>query len=367
MKLSFLKITLTDRMVIKNFLFPFILCLLFLIFMMHITELFDRLDYFTSVRAPISRIFLYFLFKSPFILCEFMPVAALFATVFSLAEMNRFNETIAVFSAGTSYYRMVFPLIVLGILLFGFTIFFNEKVVPVSSARANELSTNISGKKEKKRNLRPVYNIKKFTRDRDIIIADKFLPSEEKIYNITLIKRSFPPKRVDADSARWDLKKNIWILSNVQIGNFSTNNIVKIEEKKTIEHTLGGEKPENFRKEDKMIQDMTISEAADYIQRLKDSGFSSAKEEVEFNWKFSFPFGILIMILIGAPLAGLFRRNILITSLFYSFIITICYYNLLYLGLTLGKNEILPPVLAAWIGNILFLFPLILFLKKTRT
>jgi lipopolysaccharide export system permease protein len=354
----------TDLYVIGNFLGPFILCLFFLVFMMHVTELFDRLSYFTSVKVPLGRILFYFLCKSPFLICELMPIAALFATVFSLAEMSRNNETIAILSAGTSFYRIIFPLLGVGLFLVIFTIGFNDFVVPPSSKKANQIGNNFTGKFRQPR-VRTIYNVKRFGMDNAVFFADRYIHRYRTLYGLTVVSHG-ANERIDAESATWDAQRNLWILSNARVSTFVSNRLVSVREESRMERNFK-ERPVDFRKEDKAVQDMTIAESADFIQRLKRTGFASAKEEVEFNWKISFPFGILVMILIGAPLSGYSRRNILISSFFYSFLVTLVYYNTLYLGYTLGKNEVLPPLLAAWIGNLVFSIPVIWLLRKVRT
>jgi lipopolysaccharide export LptBFGC system permease protein LptF len=112
---------------------------------------------------------------------------------------------------------------------------------------------------------------------------------------------------------------------------------------------------------------MSIPDAWRAIRKLKESGFTYKKELVEFHWKFSFPMGILIMILIGAPLSGYSRKNVLITSFLASLVVTFLYYVVLYLGITLGKNERLPPILAAWTGNLILLVIIWFLFRKMRT
>nr|MBC8456837.1 LptF/LptG family permease [Deltaproteobacteria bacterium] len=74
------------------------------------------------------------------------------------------------------------------------------------------------------------------------------------------------------------------------------------------------------------------------------------------NIKIAFPFVILIMALIGIPVA-LWKKD-MGTPVAVSLGIVLCFAYLLILGLsrTLGFAGILPPLLSAWFANSLFLF-----------
>ncbi len=356
---------LIDRYVLRNFLIPLLLGLFFLVFMIHVIDIFDRLDFFTNAKAPIHRIALYFLFKSPYLIVEMLPVAVLFAAVFSLAEMSKNNETIAVLSTGVSFFRLIKPMIITSFFLFIITILFNDFVVPAAADGAERTMSKITARNRSLDN----YRIQKYGKGNTIYFMDIFRASDLSFNGLVLIKRDANNDillRIDSPQGQWDKEKKQWVMTPITTRYFSNNMIVRTITKKTQFITLS-EGPEYFKKEDKNIQDMTILESWRYIQRVQAGGFGAGKELVEFNWKIAFPFGCVMMVLLGAPLSAFSRKNILITSFLLAFLGTFAYYLILYLGFSLGKNEVLNPFLAAWIGNFIFAGISAYLLKRTRT
>ena len=88
---------------------------------------------------------------------------------------------------------------------------------------------------------------------------------------------------------------------------------------------------------------------------------------VELYLKISFPLANLIVVLIGVALALRNRRGGLAIAFGLSVFISFVYYALIRTGQALGHNGALPPMLAAWLGNLVFgLLALELFRRARR-
>jgi lipopolysaccharide export system permease protein len=172
--------------------------------------------------------------------------------------------------------------------------------------------------------------------------------------------------RIDSPHGVWDQERKQWKMMPVTMRYFSNNMVIRTVTFRTQFVSLS-EGPLYFSKESRNIEDMSIRESWEYIHRVQSGGFGVGKELVEFNWKFSFPFGCVMMVLIGGPLSAFSRRNILITSFLLAFLGTLIYYVILYFCYTLGKNEVLNPFLAAWMGNFIFAGLSAFLLTRTAT
>lgn len=356
---------LVDRYVVRNFLVPLALALFFLVFMIHIIDIFDRIDFFSNTKAPLYRILLYYLFKSPYLMVQMLPVATLFATVFSLAEMSRNKETIAVLTTGVSFYRLIKPLIITSFVLFVVTILFNDYVVPAAADASKNVMERITSNKRTTDN----YRIQKYGKENMVYFIDVFQSHVHSYHGLVALKRDANNDiilRIDSPHGVWDKETKQWKMMPVTMRYFSNNMVVRTVTYRTQLVYLS-EGPQYFSKEAKKIEDMPIRESWEYIRRVQSGGFGAGKELVEFNWKFAFPFGCVMMVLIGGPLSAFSRRNILITSFLLAFLGTLVYYVILYFCYTLGKNEVLNPFLAAWMGNFIFAGLSAYLLKKTST
>jgi lipopolysaccharide export system permease protein len=92
----------------------------------------------------------------------------------------------------------------------------------------------------------------------------------------------------------------------------------------------------------------------------------TAKEYVELYLKISFPFANFIIIILGIPLAANPRRSGGTVGFGLSITISFIYFVILRAGQSFGYNSSLPPLLAATIGNIIFLIIGLLMFIKTR-
>jgi lipopolysaccharide export system permease protein len=79
-----------------------------------------------------------------------------------------------------------------------------------------------------------------------------------------------------------------------------------------------------------------------------------AKAQTERYMRSAQAFGPLGFVLLGAPVGILFARRDFMSAFISCFLpIIILYYPLLLVGVNLGKEEILHPMYAMWLGNLL--------------
>jgi lipopolysaccharide export system permease protein len=75
--------------------------------------------------------------------------------------------------------------------------------------------------------------------------------------------------------------------------------------------------------------------------------------ETEKHQRIAMSCGSLFFVLLGAPVGILFARRDFLSAFISCFVpIIILYYPLILLGTNMGKDNILPPVVALWLGNI---------------
>ena len=68
-------------------------------------------------------------------------MAVLLSVIFVLSGLNKNNEIIAMKSSGISLWRILAPILILGAMISICTFIINDKVIPVSSRKANYIST----------------------------------------------------------------------------------------------------------------------------------------------------------------------------------------------------------------------------------
>lgn len=92
------------------------------------------------------------------------------------------------------------------------------------------------------------------------------------------------------------------------------------------------------------------------MKRVVEEGYDATTYTVDMHGKLAFPFICVIMALTGAA-TGMraFVKTNLPAGIGIGVVICFFYWFVFGFSLSLGYAKILPPVVAAWVGNVLFL------------
>ena len=157
--------------------------------------------------------------------------------------------------------------------------------------------------------------------------------------------------RIDAESARWE--KGRWVFRQGFVRRFDREGEHAAHFNELMIPGLK-ESPESFEKAEEDPKALSYWELERYIQRLKQSGSRVQKYLVELYLKISFPLTNLIVVLIGTALSVRVRRGGLAISFGLAVFISFVYYAIIRTGQALGHSGTLPPLIAAWLGNLVF-------------
>jgi lipopolysaccharide export LptBFGC system permease protein LptF len=99
---------------------------------------------------------------------------------------------------------------------------------------------------------------------------------------------------------------------------------------------------------------MAAAELGTFVNRLGQSGRPTAKYETERQLKYAYPLVNLMVALLALPLATRLRRGGIAIGFALSFLLFVLYVGMVRFGQILGHNGEMPPMLAAWLGNLVF-------------
>jgi lipopolysaccharide export system permease protein len=320
---------------------------LFLIF-----DLFERLDTLIKYHATFSAGAQYFLFKLPYLLFQMAPIAVLLATCITFANLSRHSEIVALRASGISLYHLLSPIIATTLIISVATFFGNELVSPYANQKVQVILDDIKGQKGKYlfkqheiwyRGEGVIYNIKFFSYQDNTLhgVTLYFLDKNFRLY-----------KRIDADRGHWD--NGQWLFTKVTTRTFESNKAITTvsEERKRIPFKEG---PETFRQEVRKPEVMSYLELKDYIEKTTNEGYDTSSYLADMYAKISSPFINLIISLLGIPFAiRLGRHGGFALGITLSIIIGFLYWVFFNVCLALGHGGALPPVIAAWIANLIF-------------
>jgi lipopolysaccharide export system permease protein len=376
-----------DKYLIRQFLYALLFSLIACWVIVFVVDLVEHLDNFIDRHATLLTIIKYYFYYTPYIIALFLPVAMLLSTLFSLGQLAKHNELLAMKSAGISLYRILSPLFVLGFLISLVTVVFGGLVVPFTFQKMMAVKTVEIERESTEKNFL-LHNIFVQGGDDRIFHLDVY-NSKEKTGSGVLVqkfennrlKEEIQAKKISWTGNGWlfeDGRERIFTdsLSETEsqkesAPSESTVSIEQpgIEKYETFDRLLRLDlniKPEAFAQRQKKPEEMGYFELSDYVNVKKRSGQDVAKETTELYLKISFPFVNFIIVLFGAPIAANPKRSGIAIGFAISLFISFMYYFLVRMGQSFGYSGKLSPLFAAWSANILFFILGVVLLIKAK-
>ncbi len=323
-------------------------------------ELFDRIDNFIDYQAHWLDVIYYLLLRLPGILYLMVPVACLLASVLTFSTLNKHNEIVAMRAAGVAPLRLALPLFGLGWFACLMLLAVQEYVLPYAHRTEREVWRYRIQKQE------PGAALGEF-RTRDIWYreADRVWhvrqsnPLAGHLSGVTIYTMTSTGDirhRIDALEAYWD--EDGWRFRQGQLRTFAATAHFATAPVHFVERRFDfPERPVDISALPKGPEEMGLSESLALVrQRQKQGRLQDMRRYlVAFHGKLAFAVVCIIMVGFGAPLAlasnrsgGTARAIVLTLACGFS------YWILHSLAMALGQSGYLPPVAAAWMGNICF-------------
>ena len=319
-----------------------------------VVDFFEKIDNFLEAKVTISKAFLFFILKTPFIIAQVLPVAVLLAVLIVFCIMIKNNEMIALKSGGASIFYILKPVLLLGLFFTLFLFIISEVVVPVTTERSNRIW--LTDVKKKNTLLSKEKNV--WIKGVSSITHIKYYdPAIKTAFGITIhnFDKNFNLiKRIDAKKGLF--KDDEWFFYDVL-----EQNLTEKDEKRRVKFNAEKEgmlniMPEDLKKVIKKSEEMSFVELFAYINKIEEEGYDAEKYRVDLYAKIAFPFVCFIMCLTGSGIAlkggakeampvkiAIGIGTAFLYWVFYSFCVS------------LGYGRMLPPVIAVCTANIVFL------------
>jgi len=345
-----------DRYILRESINKFILILLSLTGIYMIVDFFERIRMFLSNDATAVQVVSYFLYEIPMIVSLLLPVSVLLGTLITFSALSKNSEITALRANGVSLYRISFPVLLLaaGICLFSFLI--SEYVTPVTNQRAKHIQYVEVQKRGRKLMVFDQNEI--WYRGRDGIYHFRhFDPDTSTLKGITIHylnpRDGNISRRVDAERADWNGKE--WVFHDLLVTTFPLGDFPHLERISTLKADLP-EKPEDFLVVHKDADEMGYGELKKYIGKIQSEGYDAARYRADLYGKAAFPFVSLILAVMGISFSLLRseRSGGISMAITAGVLIGFSYWIVFAVALSFGRSGAWPPLLSAWLANILF-------------
>ena len=162
-------------------------------------------------------------------------------------------------------------------------------------------------------------------------------------------------ERIDATSMRYDSTKHVWILVDGLARNLQdplTVTVTRFAERELPGITMT---PKELDQSQQNIKEMTIPELRSRIERERLGGRDVNRILVDYFAKFSFPFSAFIVVFFGIPFSSAQRKGGAAIPIAVTALVSAIYLVLSEASKAFSYGESFPPVLTAWMANIVFL------------
>ncbi|MCC6441863.1 MAG: LptF/LptG family permease [Armatimonadetes bacterium] len=345
-----------DRYILSEHLPPFLFGVAAFVSLMMASQYLFELTKLMVKGMPFAIAFKLFVLYMPSLIVLTFPMSMLFSTLWAFGRLSGESEMITMFAGGISLYRIIGPVMGMGVMVSMGAIAINEFVVPAATDAAALLKRQAAGvplrtdkpflieDMEEGKPLQLLYVAEGFDLEQKLmrgVTMVRFSPDREKTVPIATL---YAEKIVYRGRYDWRTEGAVQIQP---IGDhqpwITTRDAIAIRLKKT---------PEDIASERKNPVDMSFRELRGYIARLMRQGADTAELEVKLQDKLSIPFASLVFVLIGAPLGIRPQRSSSARGFGYSVLIIFAYYVVWHYMSILGQGGTVSPSVASWTPNI---------------
>ena len=349
---------LLDRYIVRNFLQPYVYCILGFLSIWLIFDISDNSSTIFDERAPFLLVLKFYWTQIPQVLVILLPVSLLLALLFSLGRMSRSNEIVSMLTAGVSVTRLVLPLLLIGLLTTGATLALNYSLAAHAElARKNFFDqVNRGGVREVVISGQVFRNR---TDDRTWYIS-RFRPNSNEFFGVQIVQQDAAENIIRnyiATEAFYEPASKSWRLEKAKVVNYDLEGNIT-DEKMVDSLTIPdwSETPYRLGSANVRPEFLGISELQEYLHFNADfpeTLLAPFRTQLQYRW--ALPWTCFIVAIMATPLGIGFSRRGILSSVAAAIGLVFTMNFLTHLFLALGEGDRVSPFVAAWTPNLIFL------------
>lgn len=349
--------TLLDRYLVRRMAAMVLRVLFALVFLFVTIDLLThRSDSIAKYEIPWAVVAEYYLTFIPRILFEYqaVPLAVLVSALMVLGRAAQDNEITAALAGGISLRRIAAGPIALALVIAIGSLVVQETVGTRAIADARRIESEYFSRFDNALGQGVSWN---GLSDGWMCYALKF--NRAALTGQDVYIHRITPERFDEIRARrilWSADAGQWLLEDGAWMSFNRTQDWEQQSRRITQMAAPfTERPESLFSLDAPAATKDLRQLGGDITRASALGLPVRGALVEYYAKLARPALAFIMVLIAVPFAVRVRRGGIAVGFSLSIAIGITYVLLFYGGLGLGHLALLPPILAAWTANLLFL------------
>jgi LPS export ABC transporter permease LptG len=361
-------VRLLDRYILRNFLQPYVYCILGFLAIWLIFDISDNSSTIFDERAPLGLVMRFYWTQIPQVLVILLPISLLLALLFSLGRMSRSNEIVSILTAGVSVPRLILPLLGVGLLTTGATFALNYSLAAHAElARKNFLDqVNRGGT----RDIVISGQVFRNRTDERTWYISRFRPNSNQFNGVQIVQQDAQENIVRnylATEAFYNPATHTWLLDKAKVVNYdAAGNIT--DEKMVGSMTISdwSETPYRLSSANVRPEFLGIPELQTYLHFNSDfpqTLLAPFRTQLQYRW--ALPWTCFVVAIMAAPLGIGFSRRGILASVAVAIGLVFTMNFLTHLFLALGEGDRVSPITAAWTPNVIF-FLIGLYLLRLR-
>ena|ERR1039457_4173814 len=342
-----------DRYIAAAWLRLLALCLGSFVAVYLVLDMMDKIPRFIRAGGSAGDMIGFFVCKLPEMIGQTASFSILMATLLTLGLLSRNSEITAMRSCGVSLLRISLPMLALGLTVSLLLLVNTELVVPKSYERMDYIE-KVAIKKQGVNAVFKRNNIW-FRSEAMIVQARLFEPREKTLKGVvvwTVDSSMSPLGRIDAESA--EFHNGGWTLKNAVQKDFKKDGGFTMRTVPAIDIALNL-KVDDLKVLDNNADNLSYRKLKEYADNLSRGGYQSFRYLTMMHTKLSAPIAAFVMVILGIPFAlRNSRSGGIALGIGASIAIGFAYFVVNAVLLSYGRSGVLPPLVAAWGANFLF-------------
>lgn len=346
-----------DRYIIAKFIGTYFFAIALIISISIVFDVNENLAKFSNYHAPLRAIvFDYYANFIPYFANLFSPLFVFIAVIFFTSKLAGNSEIIAMLACGMSFKRLLRPYLLSALLIAVLNFYLGSYVIP----KGNVIRQNFESQYKNKKKITTATNVQLQVDKGVIAFIQQYDDRTKTGYGFSLDK--FENKKLvshmTASVIRYDTisdSRYHWRCSDYKIRNLkgmrehikSGNSIDTMIVMEPMDLVFSKGQQETF----------TSPELLRYISKQQDRGSGNVVQyQVEYHKRIATCFASFILTIIGASLSSRKRKGGMGLYLGIGLALSFAYILLQTVCATFAINASTPPILAAWLPNILYFF-----------
>lgn len=366
---------LIDRNLLRETFVPFLIGQAVVVMLLTGSVLYNNASILISNQVPFHIVFRIVLYFIPFLIQMTMPVSVAVGTSLAVSRLARDSELTVKRASGVSLRRIFLPFWILGLVISVADFYFGEIVVPSSirklEAVINEIPSSIPA-------LRPQPDQWIVSTDKSYVIYVRHMNPRPGYVELQGVMFASGPKAIySGDSApvvayaeTGRFKDGLWTLEKSDVYTFTTDGDKVTQMRGKDFKYYAPVDPQVFQSglvlQFPLFQMGQSSKETFWtlgakMQTNKKQGINDIETILDYHFRLSIPFSCLVMALCCPALSFRFARGGGFVGTLLSICLVFVYWNTMLLARILGsplpngKPPLLPPEIAPWAQNILFI------------